>query len=336
MIATGLMVALPATAQRVTEHGQGIPPTAADIAYAPAMPAGSTGHLLDLYLPKAESKKKTPVVIWTGGSGWRGEQGKDTAGEIAERLVPAGFAVAGVSIRSSDHVQFPGQLHDIKAAIRWLRVNADKYRLDPDRIGIMGGSSGGWTTAIAATTGDAPELEGDLGAVGVSSAVQAAIPFYPPTDFLRMDAGMPYSCTPQALAKFPQRFCHDGAKSPESLLIGCTIQTCPEKVRRADPAAYVSKADPPIMIFHGGADQAVPYNQGEHLFQTLLSACANATLIGLPLAGHDRLENFLSVDATRAGATIRTSTPECAPALPQLYQPTWDTILDFLKKHLQR
>ena len=74
-----------------------------------------------------------------------GRHGQAAGGRLAAQLNPAGYAVAGVSIRSSSQVKFPGQLHDIKAAIRWLRANAAKYGLDPDRIAIMGDSSGGWT-----------------------------------------------------------------------------------------------------------------------------------------------------------------------------------------------
>src|SRR4029077_20426281 len=101
--------------------------------------------------------------------------GKQRGGPGAGRLLPAGLAVAGVSIRSSKQTTFPGQLYDIKAAIRWLRANAESYHLDPDHIGIMGDSSGGWTTAIAAVTEHRPELEGKVGTPGVSSAVQAAV-----------------------------------------------------------------------------------------------------------------------------------------------------------------
>ena len=90
------------------------------------------------------------------------DTGKHARRDIAAQLNPAGYAVAGVSIRSSSQVKFPGQLHDIKAAIRWLRANAAKYNLDPDAIAIMGDSSGGWTTAMAALTGDAPEMEGSV------------------------------------------------------------------------------------------------------------------------------------------------------------------------------
>ena len=130
-------------------------PTHANLEYAPAQPPSSNGHKLDLYIPTGKTGP-LPTVIWTGGSAWMADNGKNLAGQLAARLNPAGYAVAGVSIRSSSQVQFPGQLHDIKAAIRWLRANAAKYGLDADRIAIVGDSSGGWTSSMAAVTGDVP------------------------------------------------------------------------------------------------------------------------------------------------------------------------------------
>src|SRR6187200_2319123 len=194
-------------------------PTHADLEYAPADPAGSNGHKLDLFVPGGGTARM-PVVIWTGGSAWMADSGKRTAPGVAAQLNPAGYVVAGVSIRSSSQVKFPGQLHDIKAAIRWLRANALKYQLDADRIAIMGDSSGGWTTAMAALTGDAPEMEGTVGTTGTSSKVQAAVAFYPPTNFLTMDGW--------ALTKCAAPRCHDDASSPESRLVGCAIQSCPD------------------------------------------------------------------------------------------------------------
>ena len=108
----------------------GPPPAYADLNYAPPEPATSNGHKLDLYIPEGVTAP-LPVVIWTSGSAWFADTGKNRAGLLAAQLNPAGYAVAGVSIRSSSQVKFPGQLHDIKAAIRWLRANAAKYNLDP-------------------------------------------------------------------------------------------------------------------------------------------------------------------------------------------------------------
>jgi acetyl esterase/lipase len=309
-------------------------PTHANIAYAPAEPAGSNGHLLDLYLPDGAAAP-TPVVIWTSGSAWFADSGKNGAAGFAAELTKAGFAVAGVSIRSSSQVKFPGQLHDIKAAIRWLRSNASNYGLNPDRIAIMGDSSGGWTTAIAAVTGDVPELEGAVGVTGVSSAVQAAVAFYPPTDFLQMDRWALKACSPGAPPGPGSAFCHDDATSPESLLIGCAIQSCADQVQEANPARYVSDNDPPIMILHGNSDPLVPHNQGELLYQALNKACHESVFISLPQAGHGPALGFLSNDAIRTAATRRsTSSAGCTVENPMPYTPTWSTIIEFLNANL--
>ena len=305
---------------------QGPPPTHANLDYAPPEPATSNGHKLDLYIP-AGAARPLPVVIWTSGSAFRGDTGKNGAGRAAAQLNPAGYAVAGVSIRSSSQVLFPGQVHDIKAAIRWLRANASKYNLDPDHIAIMGDSSGGWTTSMAAVTGDVPAMEGAVGTTGVSSRVQAAVAFYPPTNFLTMDAWAIRKCSGAA--------CHDSEKSPESQLLGCAIQTCPEKVRAASPMQYISAADPPIMILHGNSDQSVPHNQGEELYMALNKACKDAIFISLPKAPHGNWNGFVTNDALREAATMRsTSASGCAVVNPMPYTPTWKTVIDFLDKYL--
>jgi acetyl esterase/lipase len=302
-------------------------PIHANLDYAAADPPGSNGHKLDLYLPQGASGP-LPVVIWTGGSAWMADNGKDRAGILAEKLLPAGYAVAGVSIRSSSQVKFPGQLHDIKAAVRWLRANAAGYNIDAARIGIMGDSSGGWTSAMAALTGDAPETEGAVGTEGVSSAVRAAVAFYPPTDFLQMDAWAVKKC---------DTFCHDAETSPESRLVGCAIQTCPDKTLAANPARFVSAKDPPILILHGGSDPLVPHHQGELLYMALNKACRDAIFVSLPKAGHGPWPRFLTDDATREGATRRsTSVAGCATQNPAPFVPTWQTVIDFLDERLKR
>ena len=116
----------------------GPPPTHADLDYAPPEPPTSNGHKLDLYIPARARGAACP-----SSSGRAARPGWPTRASAARALAalqlnPAGYAVAGVSIRSSSQVKFPGQLHDIKAAIRWLRANAARYNLDPDRIGDHG------------------------------------------------------------------------------------------------------------------------------------------------------------------------------------------------------
>jgi acetyl esterase/lipase len=301
-------------------------PTHADLDYAPAEPATSNGHKLDLYLPAGSGP--WPVVIWTAGSAWMADTGKRGAGALAHHLIPAGYAVAGVSIRSSSQVKFPGQLYDIKAAIRWLRAHAEIYNLDPDHVAIIGDSSGGWTASMAAVTGDFPELEGSVGTTGVSSQVQAAIAFYPPTNFLTMDAWALQKCDPAS--------CHDSEWSPESRLLGCAIQSCPDKAQVASPLWYVTAADPPIMILHGDSDPLVPHNQGEQLYMALNKACRDAVFVSLPKAPHGNWMGFLTDDELREAATIRsTSSAGCTVVNPTPYTPTFKTIVDFLDKYLK-
>jgi acetyl esterase/lipase len=318
----------------VQAQAAGLSPTEAtvikDIAYAPPEPAGSLGHLLDLYLP-ATSRRAAPLVIWSHGSGWLAENGRDGADVVAAHLNAEGFAVAGVAIRSSANAQFPGQLYDIKAAIRFLRKNAGRYHLDPKAFGLMGESSGGWTAAMAAVTGDVRRLEGDVGVRGTSSRVQAAVPFYPPTDFLQMDAHM-IDC-----AFFNQLFglteCHSDPRSPESLLLGCPITTCPDRVEQANPVRYISRQDPPIMILHGTHDLLVPYNQGVLLFQALRRACHDATLVTVPGGEHGAWEQWLGDPTTTVGSSAAT-----ADGCHEHVRPVslnWDTVIHFFEHNLR-
>lgn len=335
------VLASPASSQSpaggLGQQPNGPAPTFADIDYAPPEPATSKGHKLDLYLP-AGARTPMPVVIWTAGSAWMSDMGKGRADVIAAQLLPLGYAVVGVSIRSSAQVQFPGQLHDIKAAIRWLRANAAKYNLDPDHIGLIGDSSGGWTIAMAALTGDAPDMEGSVGVTKGSSRIQAAVAFYPPTDFLTMDAWALRKCTPSSSGpiNLAKGFCHDDQGSPESRLVGCAIQTCPDKVHAADPTKYITAGDPPLMILHGDSDPLVPHNQGERLYMALNKACANAVFITLPKAGHGPVAGFLTDDALREAATMRsTSATGCTVTNPVPYRLTWKTVTAFFDQYLR-
>ncbi|MEV7890693.1 prolyl oligopeptidase family serine peptidase [Streptomyces sp. NPDC002817] len=300
-----------------------------DLAYAPAQPPGTQGHLLDLYIPRSD--RPLPLVIFTSGSGWLADSGRQGADKVAAQLNPHGYAVAGVAIRSSGQAQFPAQLYDIKGAIRWLRANAGTYHLDPTRFVIMGDSSGGWTTAMAAVTGDIPALEGDVGPQGPSSSVQAAVPFYPPTDFLQMDAHMPDNCR-EFNSAFGLTDCHSDARSPESRLLGCTITACPGTVAAANPLSYIGKRHtPPFLILHGKRDSIVPYHQSSILYDKLAASGDDARLLSFPAAGHGTDFAMLSDDATREGAYEQTAkggrtTP------PRPVTPTWQTVITFLEQ----
>ncbi|MEU4237690.1 alpha/beta hydrolase [Actinoplanes sp. NPDC026619] len=280
-----------------------------NIAYAPG---GSRGHLLDLYIPRQSSTKRRPLLIAMGGSGWFGENGKAYASQLAPFFTKAGYVVAGVSTRSSYQAKFPAQLNDVKAAIRWLRANSTAYGIDPHRIAVMGDSSGGWTALMAGVT-----TPGD---------VQAVVDLYAPVDFLAMNAHM----LPGACDRFNRSFsltdCHTDPRSPESSLLGAPIETIPDKVKKANPMAYVTKQSPPTLIVQGERDGLVPVDQSDRLFAALDAAGVPATYYLVPGAGHDKR----IVSPANAPAIVRRT----ATAGPPGTRPTLATIEAFLHRSL--
>jgi acetyl esterase/lipase len=298
----------------------------ANIAYAPAEPATSRGHLLDLYVPRQPAPARRPVLIAMGGSGWFGDNGKAYAAQLAPFFTKAGYVVAGVSTRSSSQAKFPAQLYDVKAAIRWLRAHSDAYGIDPRRIAAMGDSSGGWTAAMAGLTGHNAGLEGTVGVTGPPSDLQAVVDLYAPIDFLQMDAHM----LPGACAGFNRSFgltdCHADPRSPESALLGAPIATIPGQVKKANPMAYVAKHSPPFLIAQGERDGLVPVHQSDLLFSALRKAGVPATYYLVPTAGHDKR----IVSPANAPAIVRR-TPTAGPAGAR---PTLTTIEAFLRRSL--
>jgi acetyl esterase/lipase len=313
--------------------------------YVPDTPTVN-GNKLDLYVPVTPGNRKVPLLIWSSGSAWLSDNGRVGAAPIAEVFNPWGYAVAGVSVRSSAQAKFPGQLHDIRAAIRWLRDHAADYRLDPTRFAIMGNSSGGWVTSIAGATSDVAHLPGEPATRGTSSAVQAAVPFFPPTDFLQMDAW--YVEHPEVVSFLR----HDAplaplappwifpSASPESLLVRCTdssgnllgIQSCPAQTQAANPISYVEGDEIPMLVLHGESDPLVPNGQSVLLYEALTGAGNEATFVSVPAAGHsvDQIigaEEFTVFQTNRGGKeTISTTKPA----------PTWENIEHFIRVALRR
>ncbi len=164
-----------------------VEPDKKDLEYGPH----GVGNRLDLYLPpKADAP--TPLVIWIHGGGWEAGN-KDNPPGLG--LLKKGYALASINYRLSQEAKFPAQIEDCKAAIRFLRANAKKYNLDPDHFGVWGASAGGHLVALLGTTGGVKELEGDGPNKEESSAVQAVVDWFGPTDMLQMkaQAGRPTS-----------------------------------------------------------------------------------------------------------------------------------------------
>ena len=231
---------------------------------------GGKSRSLDLYLPMESESKTMPLIVWIHGGAWLGG---DKAGCPAVRFVRRGYAVASINYRLSQEAIFPAQLHDCKAAIRWLHANAEKYGIDPDRVGVWGASAGGHLVALLGTTGDVKDLEGDEGNLKYSSRVQAVCDWFGPTDFTKMSA-------------FPTSMKHDAPDSPEAKLIGGPVQENKDKAARANPITYAAKTAPPFLIMHGDKDPLVPHNQSELLDETLKKAGVDVTFHTVEGAGH--------------------------------------------------
>src|SRR5215813_10908607 len=144
---------------------------------------------LDALRPERDSGTALPVVLWLHGGGWySGDKRFVIHTHKLDFLVRSGFVVASVEYRLSDEASFPAQIHDVKAALRWLRARPEVLGIDPERVAIAGFSAGAHLAALAATTAGVPELEGESGSPGYSTRVRAAIAMAPPTDFTRNPA----------------------------------------------------------------------------------------------------------------------------------------------------
>ncbi len=250
------------------------PHTVPDLEYARV---GNISLRLDLYLPG--TKGPHPLFVWIhGGAFLSGDKARifwTPAPTLAER----GIAVASINYRLSGQATFPALVQDTKAAVRWIRANAVKSAIKADRIVVGGESAGGYLAAMLGTTGDVSALEDlSMGNPKESSRVQGVVDFFGPTDFLQMDAGVPRGCE--------KPVAHNTPESPESRLLGCNLQACPDKVKAANPIAYVSKDDPPFLILHGTGDCLVAPNQSQLIHDALKATGVRSELHLLPGLAH--------------------------------------------------
>lgn len=235
--------------------------------------------LLDLYLPEQKSARGLPVVVWFHGGGWK--SGSKESCRLAW-LAAEGCAVASIGYRLSTVAQWPAQIHDARAAIQWLRVQADPYGLDANRVAVAGESSGANLAALVGTL-DVPPNE------TVSSRVSAVIDFFGTTEIARLAMNIPG----------PDKTEADLAKSNGALLLGGIVRDRPELAREVSPFFQVSENDPPFLIIHGDQDSQVPLDHSQRLHEKLQATHVASELIVLPGAGHGG-KAFDSVDVKDA------------------------------------
>ncbi|HEX8912347.1 MAG TPA: alpha/beta hydrolase [Humisphaera sp.] len=243
----------------------------------PYVEGGDKAQRLDLFVPEKPSDKPLPLIIWVHGGGW---QGGNKSGARPKYLVAQGFAVASVEYRFSQVAKFPAQIQDCQAAVRFLRANAKKYNLDPDRFAAGGDSAGGHLVALMGTSGGKKAFPPIGGNDDVSDKVQCVIDFYGPANFNTVMA--------QAAAdtKVKNVFAFNTPKDPYSNLIGVPLNSDKAKGDAVSPVHFVGKDSPPILILHGTADALVPYAQSIELADAYKAAGATAVLQTFPNAGH--------------------------------------------------
>ncbi len=202
---------------------------------------------LDIYMPAGV--ESPPLLIWVHGGAWS----RGSKEQARLEFVEAGIATASLDFRQSTDAQFPAAVHDIKAAIRFLRANASVYGYRTDRIAISGNSSGGHLAALVGVSNGHPSLEGTVGDhLDQSSDVQAIISYYGASNLPTILA----QSTPVGL----------GVREPAlTLLLGALPDEAKDLAELASPVFQVDRSDPPLLLLHGDQDPQMPINQAHEL-----------------------------------------------------------------------
>ncbi|MCY0925423.1 alpha/beta hydrolase [Streptomyces sp. H27-H1] len=242
---------------------------------------GFRPRLLDVRVPAGEGP--FPVVIWIHGGGWLDGDRRYPPPTVPVELLHgsvlgAGLALVSIDYRHSLEAPFPAQLHDVKAAIRYVRKFAAALGLDGDRIGVWGESAGGHLAALAGLVGpDSPALEGTQGVGSGDTGVLAVVDWYGVSDLI-------------ALADHPMPEMPGGPDFPDpyAALLGGTVAERPALARTASPVTHACLPGlPPFLLIHGTQDGLVPYSQSEQLAEALTQAGGEVTL--RPVEGADHI-----------------------------------------------
>lgn len=238
--------------------------------------AGGVDLKMDLYLP-APTGKSAPTVVYVHGGSWISGD-KFEIGGSGPALAAKGYVIASVNYRLAPDYKWPAQIDDVKCAVRSLRANAAAYNIDPNRIAAWGSSAGGHLVAMLGLT--TPAAGFDVGQyLGQSSAVQAVVDMFGPTDFANYN-----------LNSFSAGIAQE--------VFGITPDQSTSLIRTASPVTYVTKNAPPFYILHGDKDTLVPFSQSQELLDKLHSVGAQADLVVVHNAGHAFVPTGGAIDPT--------------------------------------
>jgi acetyl esterase/lipase len=219
-----------------------------DIVYTKA---GDTELKIDVEQP-ADGAGPFPTVVVLHGGAWR-QGSKTDVRQLLHEFARRGYTAAAPQYRLCPKNPFPAQVHDVKAAVRWIKTNAKTYRADPEHVGAIGFSAGGHLALMLGLTGPADGLEGDVSAAAPDSRVKAVVNYFGPTDLAAKD--IPDICKPWV----------------KDFLDG-TPADKPEAAAKASPLSFISKDDPPVLTFQGTADPLVPFTQAIKLAEAMTKA----------------------------------------------------------------
>jgi len=208
-----------------------------------------------------------PVVVFLHGEGWRAGN-RQQMNHFIEGVARLGYVGVTVEYRLVPAARFPAQVEDCKAAVRWLRTNAGKYRIRSDRIGVVGFSAGGHLASMLGVTGKDDGFDSSGGNTEEFSRVQAVVSFFGPTDFTTRD--WPKDLEQEVIAPF----------------LGGSFADRSDTYQKASPVTYASKDAPPFLFFHGSEDKLVPVDQSKRLGEKLKSLGMPAEVVVLEGEGH--------------------------------------------------
>jgi acetyl esterase/lipase len=271
LLAVGFVIGQDRQAEKAPRLPEGVKKVA-DLDYAGT---GNARQRLDLYLPvRPASAGALPVIVFVHGGGWQNGDKSGGRGRVVSYVATGRYAAVSIGYRLSSEAVWPAQIHDCKAAIRWLRAHAAEYRLDPERIAVWGTSAGGHLAAMLGVSQGVEGLEGEVGPHrDQSSRVRCVVDFFGPAEMLTM-------------GDHPSSIDHHSPQSPESRLIGGAVLEHPDRARSASPIEHVSRDDAPHLIVHGTADKLVPYPQSVAFEKRLEAAGVPAILLTVEGGGH--------------------------------------------------
>jgi len=222
---------------------------------------------LQLNMARPKGDGPFPAIVCIHGGGFRAGT-RDGYDSLIKKLAGHGYVAVTVTYRLAPKYPFPAAVHDVKAAVRWLRANAQKYQIDPDRIGAMGGSAGGTLAQMLGVTGDEKQFEGDGGNARQSSRVACVVNLYGANDFTKS-----YGKSADAGEVLP-------------LYLGGNLEQVRQKHILASPLYWVTPTAAPTLCIHGTKDNYVAFEQSEWLIDRLKAAGVEARLLPMEGSGH--------------------------------------------------